>query len=199
MTNTDNPRKYGETACTSNVLVPDESHLGPAMKALPAARRRFVVALLDTGGTNNTRAAGLAGYGGTEAARKVAGHRLAHHPKVQAAIREEANKRLHSGSILGASVLMEIAANPQHKDRYKAAVELLNRGGLIVETQHRVTVTDERSDDEIKARVVLLAEKFGMDPAKLLGASASSVKTEPDVVDAEFEEVGTDAGLEDLF
>lgn len=180
----------------SLIEVPDDAHLGPAMRALPETQRRFVVAFLETGGTNATKAAALAGYGSSDASQRVAGHRLSHNPRVAAAIKEEADKRLRTGAILGASVLIEIAQNPTHKDRFKAAVELLNRGGLIVQTEHKVTVVDERSDKEIEDRVVALAGKLGIDPKKLLGAAFSG--READVIEAEYEEVGTSDGLEDL-
>ncbi len=52
------------------------------------------------------------------------------HPKIQEAIREEGSRRLGRHAILAVSVLAEIAANPEHKDRLRAAIELLNRAGL---------------------------------------------------------------------
>jgi hypothetical protein len=100
---------------------------------------------------------------------------------------------VRSGAILGASVLHEIAGDVMHKDRFKAGVELLNRSGLLVETQHRVTVEDNRSSKEIEDAIILLARRNGLDPRTLLGHSPAK----PDAVDAEFEELSSE-GLEDL-
>lgn len=164
------------------------------MSACTAQERQFVIALLETGARDATKAAVIAGYGANrhDSAKQQA-WRLAHRPRVQAAIREEADKRIRTGTILGASVLMEIAANPTHKDQYKAAVELLNRGGLLVETKHTVEVVDNRTTQTLLARVHELANRLGLDPKRLLGQAANV-----EIVDAEFEDVGSTDGLEDL-
>ncbi len=170
----------------------DTDGLGPHMLELTPQQRAFVLAMLDTGGQDNSKAASLAGYGGDNpGSDRVQAHRLAHSPKVLAAIKEEANKRLHSGAILGASVLIEIARDVCHKDRYKAASELLSRGGLIMATEHKITV--ERKDDQAMiAKITALATQLGLDPKQLLGQAAPTI-------DAEFEDVTpTAAGLEDL-
>jgi phage terminase small subunit len=159
------------------------------MLAITPPQRAFVVALLESGARDNSLAAGIAGYGNTEGTRWNAGHRLSRHPKIQAAIKEEADRRLRAGAILAASALIEIAGNAQHKDRFKASVELLNRAGLLVETQHRVIVEDDRrTTREIEEAIVLMAKRNGLDPATLLGSHARTMVV-PDVVDAEYTEV----------
>ena len=178
------------------IAVPAEDTLGPAMQALSINQRAFVIAMLTTGAQDGTVCAAMAGYGNTQESRWVASHRLMHNPKVLAAIKEEADRRLRSGAILAASALVEICADTRHKDRFKAAQELLNRAGLLVETQHRVIVEDHRTDKEIEQAIVLMAKRHGLDPAKLLGYT-----TKP--IDAEFTEVEDDApmssdGIEDL-
>ena len=191
--------QYTQAANPPHFMMPVEPHMGPAMQALTENQRAFVVAMLETGARDATRCATIAGFGNTEGARWQAGHRLSHNPKVLAAIREEADKRLRSGAILGASVLVEIASNPLHKDQFKAGVELLNRSGLLVETQHRVIVEDDRRDSkEIEAAIIALAKRLGVDPVKLLGVrSEAAVKA--DAIDGEFEEVAMSSeGLEDL-
>jgi phage terminase small subunit len=171
---------------------PPEENLGPAMRALNAGQRRFVIALLETGASNNTVAAGLAGYGGTEGSRRVMAHNLAHNPKVQAAIKEEADRRLRAGALLAASALVEIAGNPMHKDRFKASVELLNRAGLIVQTEHKVIVEDNRLSEEIEQGIIALSQRLGVDPTKLLGnnsKAAQKANIKAQAIDAEFTEV----------
>lgn len=168
-----------------------EHELGKAMRALVPQQRAFVYCLVETGG-NATSAARAAGYGaeGTKEQRdnacRVRGYQLAHNPKVLAAIKEEADKRLHSGALLAASALLEMVNDPLNKNRFKAAVELLNRGGLIVETKHTVNVNHSTSSDrETIDKITLLAKQMGLDPSRLLGQAGV-------VIDAEFEDV-TDA------
>lgn len=178
----------------------EEAALGPAMRKLNAQQRSFVYALVETGG-NASQAAAAAGYGeGSPTpelranAYRVRGYQLSHDPKVLAAIKEEAEKRLHSGALLAASVLIEMANDKSSKHQFKAAVELLNRSGLIVATEHRVTVEHQGgSDKETIDRIRNLAGVLGLDPVKLLGSAGV-------IIDAEFTEVpvATTEGLEDL-
>lgn len=154
--------------------------IGPAMRACSVQQRRFVMAMLETGGASYSQCAAMAGY--SEGAEAQRGHECAHNPKVQAAMREEAEKRLAAGAILGASVLVEIARDIHHKDRYKAADRLLAHSGFIPETRHRVTVQDERSDQEIIARATEMALKLGIDPKKMMANYGIAI-------DAEFQEV----------
>ncbi len=166
-------------------------HLGPAMQALNEGQRNFVIALLETGAKDNTLAAEMAGYSGTQGSRKVQAYRLIHNPKVLAAIREEGERRLRSGAILGASVLIEIASDTMHKDRFKAAVELLNRSGLLVETQHRVIVeNDTRSAEQIRSEVVELFKRLnpGQPPPLALAKP----------IDVEYAEVSDPDDISDL-
>lgn len=167
-----------------------DTRFGPAMQALTDNQRAFIVQYLDQGGRKQTEAY-LIAYPecGGEKQAKAHASRFLHSDHGLAALREEADRRLRGGAVLGASVLMEIAEDVLHKDRFKAAQELLNRAGLIVATKHEVVVEDKRTDDEILKRIALIANKHGLDPRKLLG--------QDQVVDAEYEEVNME-GLEDL-
>lgn len=156
--------------------------LGPAMLAILPQQRAFVYALVETGGQDNTKAAALAGYGGTPGSTRVQAHRLAHDPKVLDAIREVADERLRSGAILGAEVLIEIAKDPTHKDRFRSAVELMNRAGMLVATRIEHRVVHQHDDAALIARVQELAKTLDMDPKLLLGSAGV-------ITDAEFEVV----------
>lgn len=150
------------------------------MAALPTdMQRRFVRALCETGGTNYTLAARMAGYTGNDQTINVTAHRLAHDPAILAALREEADRRLRSGAILGASVLIEIAGDTMHKDRYRAAVELLNRAGLQVINEQKITVEHTGGEKAMIERIASMAQQLGIDHKKLLGG----------FVEGEFEEV----------
>lgn len=164
------------------------------MRALTEGQKAFVIALIEQGGRNHARAAQIAGFGSTDNATAVSAHRLAHDPRVLEAIREEADKRLQANVLLGASVLVEIAMDPSHKDRMKAADRLMDRGGMIVETQHRVVVeNDNRPIAELRAAVLeQLRTAFG-EEAKLPPALTAPI-------DGEYTEVDIEADpLEDLY
>ena len=153
------------------------------------------MAMLDLGSVDHTRCAAAAGYSaGPEgsSALRVTAHRLAHDEKIQAAIQEEARRRMKAGSIMAASVLLNIAGNPAHKDQLKAATQLLDRSGLHALSEHKVTVENTPADEKaMVARITELAKKLDIDPKKLLGERGI-------VVDAEYEIVESGDGLEDL-
>jgi hypothetical protein len=184
----------GKTAGTALIFAPPEDQSGPAMRACTPNQQAFVVAMVTGGANNPTQAAMLAGYGGTDTARKVAARDLMRNPRVLAALREEGDKFLRSGAIVGARAVMEIAMDPHHKDRFKAGVELLNRADLIVATKHEVVVTDNRTAPEVLQAIVAMAQKNGIDPKTLLGYDPD------DILDVEFTEVEPRSaeGLEDL-
>lgn len=161
----------------------DEEEYGPAMAAISEKQRGFVMAMIEFPGITFADAARRAGYSDVADGAKVRGHYAAHNPAVQAAIREEAGKRLNASSLTAANVLMTLLTDEavDAKDRIKAAGMLLDRSGFGAAQTINVnkTVTD-RSGNAIMERIKQLAEKHGLDPQRLLGAP---------VVDAEFSEV----------
>lgn len=154
---------------------------GPAMLELTEPQRMFVLHYANSGGRNAAEAARLAGYGNSAESQAVSASRMLRQPRILAALREVADRRLKSGAILAASAIVEIANDPLHRDRFKAANELLNRAGLVVEGISRVIVEDHRTVEEIERRVRDLAVRVGIDPEKLLGQSQ--------VIDGDFEEL----------
>lgn len=160
------------------------------MSALREQQRAFVEYHVATGG-RNAGVAYMAAYPEcTKEACRAAASRLMRDPRVLAAFREEADKRVQGHTILATDLLMTIAENPQHKDQFRAIVEILNRAGMIVATRHEVEVTDNRSTEEIISLVKRLAEKANLPVEQLLGNSSGAI-------DAEFEELSNE-GLEDL-
>ena len=178
----------------------DEGSLGPCMRNLPTDRQRaFVCAMLETGGRSHTECAILAGFTGNEKTMKVTAYRIFHDERVQAAMTEEAGRRLKSGQIMAVSKLLNIIQNGKDSDSLKAQEMLFNRTGMHATSEHRVQVTQvSQTDQEIRDRILLLAKNLGLDPGKLL--------KEHGIEDAEFTEVpkGLPApevsfeGLEDL-
>ena len=177
-------------------VIPADYQCGPAMKKLNDRQRAFVTAMLDFGGRDNTKAAKAAGYGNPDNpdrnALHVIAHRLAHDPNIQEAIKEEGIKRLNASTIMAVNTLLDIADDPatEKKDRLKAIEMIMNRTGLHATTEHKVNVThtDPTSDEMVK-RITLLAQKQGLDPAKLLGGPT---------VDAEFTEVVDEMSIDGL-
>jgi len=168
------------------------------MRALNERQQKFVVALLEFGDANHTRAALAAGYHPGQNLKTQA-YRLSSDPKVQAAIHEVAMGRLHGGKILAVSKLVELIEHPDPKVAHKAAETLMNRTGLHAVSEHNVKTQDvSRTDDAMIARIIQLANKIGVDPNLMLGQAG--VKGE--VIDGEFKEVITvendSEGLEDL-
>jgi phage terminase small subunit len=147
-----------------------------ALEKLTPKQKRFVLAYLDTKESvaECARAAGYldpyhAGYQTM---------RLAH---VQQALHEEATKRLRAGAALGTRVLIEIAEDTSHKDRLKAARELIAHAGLAPMMEQKITV--ERTDmsaEAVRAEIRLLMAKIGPAAHRLLESAG--------IVDAEFSE-----------
>ncbi len=160
-------------------LLPEASSLGPAMRVLTERQQLFVVACLDMGcATNHTQAARIAGYVDGDAL-KVTAHRLAHHPKIQAALLEEAKKRIQAGTVAATSLLIEVVGDAEHatKDRLKAAQMILDRGGVHAVTERLGTeVSSPEGRMEKVLRLALLAKLLGQDPRMLLGNLADAVE-----------------------
>lgn len=174
-----------------------ESRLGPAMRALNERQRQFVLALLEQGTTNYTRAAAAAGYGNNPESLKVQAHRLAHDPRILGAIQEEAKARITAGVVMAASQLVQIAENDMTptRDRLRALEMIMNRGGLHAMSESRQTIVHEADEAGAIARIRTLAATLGLDAKTLLGSAG--------VVDAEFVEVTkppgeNTTGLEDM-
>lgn len=165
--------------------------MGEAMLLCTSGERAFVVALVISGGQDQSLAAFQAGHGTTKEIAAQSATQMMRRPRVLAAIREEADRRLRSGALLASSALYEIIADTKHKDRFKASVEVLNRAGMLVETHHRITVdNDTRSVDQIKKEVELLLARV------FKGQPLPAALTAP--LEGQFSEVLSDEGLEDF-
>ncbi len=187
------------------VNMPPETEQGPAMRALPNDKwRAFVMACLNMGvGVNNTEAMRIAGFHDSgDAANgglKVYAHKLAHDPRVQAAIQEEGRKKIRFGTMQATAVLMdamtamktvvgkngETFEEPDWKVRISSANSLLDRGGLHALSEHHVTVTNTKSREEKLMEVAKLARMLGKDPRELLGNLADSMDGDFKVINDE--------------
>ena len=177
-----------------NRILPDESQLGPKMLALSQGARAFVLAMVEIGGTPQSRAAAMAGYKGTKVVLDVTASRLAADPKVQDAILEEATARMKSSALLAVSEIVKVLENTSAtispSMKLKAAAMVMHIAGMEpaqeIKVTHNIQSTQEKIDE-----VRRLAEEVGIDPRKLLGKAGY-------VVDAEFKVVQDKTGLEDV-
>ena len=106
---------------------------------------------------------------------------------VVAAIKEEAERRLRAGVALGATTLEELALNAQSESvRLQAAQALLDRGGMQLASlsEHHVVVKDERSDDELRARVEQLQRELGLSAKVISGEVVRPRSLPAPVIDA---------------
>lgn len=157
----------------------DKRFDGKAMRLLSDRQRGFVLAMLERNANPAMvmDAAQAAGY------RANYGYYLMRDEAVLAALHEEAVKRLTGASLMGASVLLEIAQDETHKDRLKAAVRLTELNGFTPERKLTIEHVDRDSKkqlEEIKAW------------AKEMDLPISKVLPGIDIEDGEFLEVDND-------
>ena len=175
---------------------------GPAMRSCNDRQRKFVISLLETGNDNYTLAARMAGYSGTSNTISVTAYRLSHDPKIQAAIQEEAKRRINAGLILATSTLVQHVKSIDAKVSLKAIEMILNRGGLHAQSEHKVTVEHQMSEPELLKSIAVMAQQMGVDPKHLLGEAGYKVPALTDqsnVIEGEFTEADVDLeGLEDV-
>jgi len=167
------------------IVVPDDG-CGPAMAALSPAQRAFVVAKVHFG-CSNAEAARRAGYSKTKPGdAKVTAYRLAHTDQIQAAITEECRKVISSEGPRSIKTLVDIRDDKakEAKDRIKAAIELLNRGGLNAVSEHHLTVEHQMTDAQKDQRILALCQELGLPET-----AARKLLIAPDAIDAEFSEV----------
>lgn len=155
------------------------------MRALTPAARRFVVALVELGGKNQTEAAALAGYTGNDKARAVTASRLCSDPRVQEALMEQAKALMKSSALSATATAIQIMEDPMAgaKDRLAAVKLVLSFAGMEQAAQtvnHNISVTTGEQIEQVKR----LADELGLDPKKLLGKAGVTI-------DAEYTEVDT--------
>jgi hypothetical protein len=167
------------------LLSPTEEH-GPAFSALTDKQKRFVLACLMLGDSNDAEAIRMAGY--DTHLEKQMGFSLSRNPKIIAAKREEADRRLKGGALLAASALMAIVRNPIHPDHFKATKELLNRSGFPTVTQHNISVEHrDMTDIEKDHRIIALCKELGLGDSE-----TRKMLIGPETIDAEYTEVDPD-------
>ena len=159
------------------VAVPvDRKFDGKAMASLTDRQRLFVLEMLTLG--INAKACCLAaarcGYA------SAYGYELMRNEHILAAIREEATKRVAGAALVGINVMLEIAHDLTHKDRYKAAKDLAALNGFTAE--QRIVVEHISEDSKAQMRQIRdMAAQLGLDPEALIRQAG--------IIDVEFTEV----------
>lgn len=166
----------------------DDGRFGPAMKALTVRQRAFVISMLETGKQNNQLHAMNAGYSGEGNQLAVTGYKLAHDDRIQAAIHEEAQRRLNAAAVIATSRVVSLLDSVDEKIQLKAAAMLLNRTGLHEKTEHKVTVAHVEEDSTLIEKAKRLASELGVDITKMIGYSQEPNFDRGPVIDAEFSE-----------
>ncbi len=149
----------------------DKSDLGPKMRALPSDRMRaFVTALMGQSKRNYSAAYAAAGYStNSRNAVTVESHKLAHDTRIQEAIQEEGARRMKALLPMALSVVEDILEpGAGHRDAAKVALGIMDRAGLAVTTEHKITV-GLANDTEMLGRIKILAERNGIPLEALLG------------------------------
>jgi hypothetical protein len=167
--------------------VADLDDLGPCMALCTVGERNFVQAKLETG-ESNAECARLAGYSATNAdSLKSRGYILAHSERVQNALLEQSKRFLKTELPKSLRVILEIRDNKTVKaeTRLKAAVEIINRGGMNIVQEGHITHDHRLSDEQIDREMIVLAKEAGWTPEMLQRALVDKSK----VIDVEFTEV----------
>jgi len=167
------------------IAVPDDG-CGPAMFALSPPKRAFVFAKVHFG-CSNAEAARHAGYSKNHPGNaKVTAYQLAHSEEVQAAIIEESRKVMAAEGPRSIRTLVEIREDKkaEAKDRIKASLELLNRGGLNAVSEHHLTVEHTLTPEQQDRRILELCREL-----EVPDAVARKMLIAPEAIDAEFTEV----------
>jgi hypothetical protein len=146
-------------------IIPDPGpNAGPKMALCTPMQRRFVMALLELGDMQHSRAARMAGSKAINAnSLAQSAHEMFHNRKVQEAIHEQALGRLQSVKIMAVSQLAVMAQSATTETvRLKALLAIMNRTGLHEITEHRVeTVNINSTLEEDLDQLALLAKQSG--------------------------------------
>ena len=157
--------------------VTEQPQFGPAMRALTERQRAFVLEMLADPFAAHYEWCIRAGYQNSESGHRGMASRMLQSPKIQAACVEMARGAMGGlGPVLASQGLLRIAANPRHKDHFRALESVADRVGLPRTTAHQVLVDDVRRDPaSMVARVRELAGQLGIDPAALLGPNTPAL------------------------
>lgn len=161
-----------------------EFEFGPKMRVLTERQRAFVMLMVEFPGMSGAEAARRAGYSDVSEGAKVRACNMLQDKKIVEALQEQAGKKLWAISLKAAGRVEQLIDSDDEAVALRAAGMVLDRVGHGASQNINIhqTVTDQ-SGAAIMERIKALAEKHGLDSAKLLG------KPVQPVIEGEFSEV----------
>ena len=178
---------------------------GAAMAQCTPLQRRFVMAMLTRGDMSHGDCARMAGSAGTsQNSLRVMAHQLLAHPKVKAAIHEQAELRLASAKIMAVSQLVQMANSPSNDaTKLKAVSMILNRVGMHEVSESHVVHTDmnQALEDDLATLehwATLTGTTLAPEYQKLLDARkkiAPVLENTPIVSETEYEAIDPDEDI----
>lgn len=137
----------------------------PEFAALPNDRIRKFTLEYAQNGCNAPRAAAAADYPTTYGAALIA------RPDVGLALQALAKSLFHVGVLLAFYTARRIMEDPTQSagDQLKAAVIVLDRGGMPASSNLNVKVERVLNEAETMAKAIEIAREMGLDPATLIG------------------------------
>ena len=172
-------------------LTVPEGALSETMAALNAKQRAFVEALFTVkpGHGSLVAAARVAGYGENSSPENLAriAFRLAHNPKVVAAIQEITAKSIRKLGPAAVRAVEEIVTDPTHRDQLKAARTILEHAAPVTQ-HHTIDVNVKLDPEKDTAEAIRFLFERGATREKLIADwGAREVERVLDnVVDADF-------------
>jgi len=155
---------------------PDPENLGPAMLALTEQQRRFVLGWIADGGKNKaSKVAAAAGYSTKSGSNRVQAHLLLRSDKVQAAIKEEAER--HFGTIVAVKAILRLGELVDSKDvkvSASAVDSVLDRTGYSRRTTQDIRV--EKVDARGTAELLKAIENIKQKALPVIDTTAETVK-----------------------
>lgn len=180
----------------------DDENYGPAMSALSAKERAFVLSRMS--GQNFANAARQAGYGKPDSSAETMasiGYRVSHYPRVVEALMEEAKKSIRALAPQAVSTVHEAMSTFDPKARLKAAEMVLSRTDAVVQKQDvnvKHEVVDHRHEALIQLKTLKalgvtrdkLEELFGFTGLPMLERQLEQQEaSEKPAIDAEYREL----------
>jgi hypothetical protein len=144
---------------------------GPAFASLTARRKRFVLAMASAPLESAASWARAAGFSDASGRAKSTASELLGNSAVRAAIFEVAKASLEGvGPILAAKGLIAIASDSKHPQQLRALEMIANRVGFHEEKEIKIT-HHNLTGEALIARVTDLAQRLGLDAARLIGSN----------------------------
>jgi phage terminase small subunit len=147
-----------------------EKGIGPAFDKLSAKRKAFVMHYVGQSRRNAARAYREAGYQpGNDNSARTNACLLLHRDDVQDAIREYCTKALVALAPVATEVAAEMLESPQTDPATRARLVLgvMDRVGMAVKTEHKVTVEHIGNDPSMIAEARKLVEALGLTPEQV--------------------------------